>query len=139
MSDGEEYWRVEVLGVGHQNGQPVVLLQDERERKLPIVIGPCEAVAIHQRLTEGFEPPRPLAQDLALNLYRRLGAVLTQLRIDSLFNTIYYSKLEFEQEGRTVELDCRPSDGIALALAAGVPIFVAESVMSEEDSGAPGA
>lgn len=131
MDDAGRYWQVEVRGVEHDGGKPVVILRDETDRLLPIVIGHCEAVAIAQRLDDDFDPPRPFTQDLALALFKRLAATLTQVRIDDLWEGVYYSKLTLEQEGRVVEVDCRPSDGIALALAAGAPILVAEKVMAE--------
>src|ERR1035438_680507 len=133
MPDEERYWEVEVKGVGQEQGKPVVLLRDERDRQLPIYIGPCEALAIFQRLRDEFDPPRPLTQDLALAMWKRLGATLRHLRVDDLWEGVYYSKLAFEQHGGEVLIDCRPSDGIALALSAKVPIYVADAVMSQID------
>lgn len=141
---GDDYCEVEVVGVGHLQGNAVtVILRDGDERQLPITIGHCEALAIVQRLRDEFDSPRPLTQDLLLTLFKRLGATVTQLRIDDLWEGVYYSKLSVEQHGQVLEIDCRPSDGIAVALAAGVPIFVADRVMAAagltEDGDAPDA
>lgn len=132
MSDELEYLEVEVKGVGSSYPSYIVFLQ-HHDRELQIVIGPCEARAIVQRRQEGFEPSRPLTHDLALNLWRQLGAQVSELRIDDLFEEVYYAKLVFERDDQLIEVDCRPSDGIAMALAAGAPIFVAERVFDEAE------
>lgn len=132
MRDDREYVEVQVVGVGQDPlSRAVVVLRDDQERQLHIWIGNCEAIAIVQRQDDELDPPRPLTHDLALSLWRRLGAELTQLRIDDLWQEVYYSKLSFDQHGQTVDIDCRPSDGIAMALAGKVPIFVAEHVMAD--------
>jgi bifunctional DNase/RNase len=135
MAEERNYVEMKVVGVGQDQGnKALVLLQDAHERQLPIWIGHCEAIAIVQRLSEEFDPPRPLTQDLAVNLWKRLGGTLRQLRIDDLWQLVYYSKLSVEQDGRLVDIDCRPSDGIAIALAAGVPIYVAEHVLEQTET-----
>ena len=130
MPDEAAYVEVQVDTVGRTDSQHwVVRLRDPVGRQLNIVIGQCEAMAIAQRQMAGFEPQRPLTQDLALNLWRRLGAELLQLRIDDLFEGIYYSKLTVNRHGERIDIDCRPSDGIALALTGRVPIYVSDLVM----------
>ncbi|MBI2300984.1 MAG: bifunctional nuclease family protein [Armatimonadetes bacterium] len=134
MPGDAEYVRVEVMGVRQDPySNAVVVLRDSRGRQLSIWIGTCEAIAIHQRTNAEFDPPRPLAQDLMIALWRRLGGQLKELRIDDLWQDVYYSKLTVEQNGQTVAVDCRPSDGLAVALAAGVPIFVADHVMPNSE------
>lgn len=135
MAAESGYVEVQVEGVGqNQINRSVVVLRDTHDRRLHIWIGHCEAMAIAQRLDEDFEAQRPLTQDLALNLWRKLGGELTQLRIDDFWESVYYSKLTVLQHGERVDIDCRPSDGLALALAAGVPIYVAEQVMLDADA-----
>lgn len=130
MADEGAYVEVQVEEVGQvPPGEWVVQLVDSQGRKLQIRIGQCEAFAIGKRCIAGFEPQRPLTQDLALALWKRLGGEMVQLRIDDLFDGIYYSKLMINQDGEPVEIDCRPSDGLALALTAKVPIYIADSVM----------
>lgn len=133
MRDEADYAEVEVEGVGsHPTDSYVVVLRDG-DRRLPVVIAQCEAMAIMQRKQDDFEAPRPLTHDFAVALWQQLGASVIELRIDDLFQGIYYSKLVFEQNGRQVEVDCRPSDGIAMALTAGAPIYVAYSVFEETE------
>ncbi len=130
MADEAAFVEVQVETVGRTAPDHwVVQLTDATDRKLPNHIGQCEAMAIAQRNMPGFDPQRPLTQDLALALWRRLGGELVQLRIDDLLEGIYYSKLTVKQHGEAVEIDCRPSDGLALALTASVPIYVADTVM----------
>jgi bifunctional DNase/RNase len=143
MPDEAAYVEVQVDRVGRtQADRWTVRLRDANARELDIVIGQCEAMAIAQRQVAGFEPKRPLTQDLALALWRRLGGELIQLRIDDLWEGIYYSKLTVNQRGEQVDIDCRPSDGIALALTGKAPIYVADSVMrrgaGEESEAEPG-
>lgn len=136
MAGGTEYVEATVGAVGRVGpDQWAVELRDSDDRWLPIVIGHCEARAIGQRAIERFDPQRPLTQDLAVALWKRLGGTLVRLQIDDLFDGTYYGKLLFEQDDRTVEVDCRPSDGLALALTAEVPIFVADSVMRQGADG----
>lgn len=134
MPDDDDLRFVEatVAGVVAIPPRYVVLLGDG-ERQLEIVVGPCEARAIHQRSREQFSSTRPLTCDLALNTWRQLGASLVELRVDDLFGEVYYAKLVLEQRDELVLVDCRPSDGLALALAAKVPIYVAERVFEEAD------
>ncbi|MCC7490883.1 MAG: bifunctional nuclease family protein [Fimbriimonadaceae bacterium] len=133
MAGAGEYVQVEVVGVGKDPMErSIVVLRDAQERDLRIVIGPCEAIAIAQRLDSAFESPRPLPPDLAVGLWKRLGARLAQLRIDDMWQDIYYSKLTLLRGEEAVEIDCRPSDGIALALTAQVPIYVSDKVMDHD-------
>lgn len=130
MADDAAYVEVQVETVGRLAPDHwVVQLLDGGGRKLQITIGQCEAMAIFQRKMADFEPKRPLTQDLAIALWRRLGGELVQLRIDDLFEGIYYSKLTVNQDGEAIDIDCRPSDGLALALTANVPIYIADTVM----------
>lgn len=131
MADESAYVEVEVEGVVRDlQDKSMVLLRDGQGRQLRIWIGQCEALAIAQRLEEAFEPQRPLTQDMLLQVWKKLDAELLQLRIDDLWEMIYYSKLVVNQRGAEVLVDCRPSDGIAVALAAKAPIFVSEEVMA---------
>ncbi|HIE50620.1 MAG TPA: bifunctional nuclease family protein, partial [Armatimonadetes bacterium] len=80
---------------------------------------------------EEFEMPRPMTHDLLLNVIRRLGGEVERLLIDDLWNNTFYAKICINTGEEVVEIDCRPSDGIALALRAEVPIVVADAVMEE--------
>lgn len=124
---------------------PIVVLKDqEGKRALLIWVGEFEANAILAGL-EKITPPRPMTHDLMLNGFLTLGAELKQMRITAVRNNTYIAELELELDGKTVVLDARPSDAIALAIRAQIPVKVAESVMeassvpvspSEEDEDA---
>lgn len=126
---------VEVTGVvvDPQSGQPVVLLQGKRDgRGLAVAIGPFEASGIAIPL-RGVNPPRPLTHDLMLTLLGDLKAALTRIVITDLRDDVYYARLYLEVEGHPLEVDSRPSDAIALALRAKVPILVEGRVFDKAE------
>jgi len=108
----------------------VLLRETDSERQLPIWIGPCEADAITTELQD-VKVARPMTQDLLKNVIMELGGVVSHVLIkelnESVFHARLYINIEGEREAR--EIDCRPSDAIALAVRAKAPIFVAEEVM----------
>lgn len=111
--------------------QVIVLKEKEGDRLLPVVIGIAEVNAIKLKLS-GIKPPRPLTHDLLMSVIESLGAKLEKVLIDRLHNNTFYAKLFLStHNGKEILVDARPSDSVALALRAGVPIFVAEEVMKE--------
>lgn len=110
-----------------------VLLQDNHGRKVPIWIGKYEAVAISMTIA-GDEFDRPMTHDLARLIIDRLGATVERVIVDDLFQETFYAKLVLNQEDRQIEIDCRPSDAIAIALRAKAPIFVAEAVIASVET-----
>jgi bifunctional DNase/RNase len=113
------------------SSQHVVLLKEtERDRYLPIWIGPWEANAIATRL-QGATPERPLTHDLFVATLTAVGAKLKRVIISSLAEETYHATLELELDGRTFEVDARPSDSLALAVRIGVPIFVSQAVLDK--------
>lgn len=107
----------------------VVLREIGAERYLPIWVGPYEAEAITIALQEQ-EVIRPLTHDLLKNVFGVLNARIKRVEIVSLRNDIFYGNIVAEVNGREVNIDSRPSDAIALALRAKVPILVALTVMN---------
>ena len=129
MSD--ELWEVQVVGVGQDlKGNEFVLLRDEQQRQLPIWIGRCEAWAIYMRIEE-HDVSRPMTHDLLLNIIQRMGGQIQQLLIDDLWQNTFYAKICVTRDEEILEIDCRPSDGIAVAVRAEVPILVADAVLEE--------
>ncbi len=124
----------EILGLsqgstGSQSGAFALLLKEvEGNRRLPILIGTFEAQAIALEL-ENIHPPRPLTHDLLKILLDNLGATLINVVITELRDNTFFAKIVLEVSALTNEIDCRPSDAIALALRANAPIFVSESVL----------
>jgi hypothetical protein len=110
--------------------QFVVLKEADGERHFPIVIGLFEATSIDRRV-RGQTPPRPLTHDLILNVVEQLGGEVQDIVISDLQDHTYYAKLRVRKDGELTEIDCRPSDAIALAVTARVPIYVAEDVLAE--------
>lgn len=106
----------------------VVLRELNAERYLPIWVGPYEAEAITIALQEQ-EVIRPLTHDLLKNVFGILNARIRRVEIVSLRNDIFYGNIVAEVNGREINIDSRPSDAIALALRAKVPILVANTVM----------
>lgn len=114
------------------NQSPVVILRDmdSRELFLPIWVGEMEAMSIQMALEKRFLP-RPLTHDLLVNLLAILSAHPRMLRIDRIEDQTYYAELVVEHNGMRVDIDCRPSDGIAVALRSGVPIYVENTLLYE--------
>jgi len=107
----------------------VVLLKEVHgDRHLPIWIGPFEAEAIAMAL-QGMTPARPLPYDLLRTVIDELGAEIREVAVTDLSQEIFYARIVLTVNGRTIEIDSRPSDAIALAVRAKVPIYVDESVM----------
>lgn len=107
----------------------VVLRQVDSERYLPIWVGPYEAEAITVALQE-IEMARPLTHDLLKNLFGIFGAQVKRVEIIALRDDIFFGNIvAHTEDGRTLNIDSRPSDAVALAVRARVPILVHHSVM----------
>jgi bifunctional DNase/RNase len=109
---------------------PVVLLEDEKARLVPIFVGLSEAISIYHALS-GELSPRPMTHDLFISVLESLGASITNVLIDDLDGGIYYARLTIKGNSNQSEIDARPSDCLALALRAKAPIEVQEKVVSE--------
>src|SRR6266568_945492 len=111
--------------------QQVIMLREvDGDRSFPIVIGIFEATSIDRRV-RGQQSPRPLTHDLIASAIEQLGGDFQDVFISELREHTYYAKLRIRTDGEVVEVDCRPSDAIALAVTAKVPIYVAEDVLEE--------
>jgi bifunctional DNase/RNase len=113
---------------------PVVLLEDENARIVPIFVGLSEAISIHHALS-GELSPRPMTHDLFISVLESLSASITNVLIDDLDGGIYYARLTIKSDSKQNEIDARPSDCLALALRAKAPIEVQEKVMAEAGIG----
>ena len=105
-----------------------VLVRDDLERSVLIFIGKFEAMSIWLAL-EGTSADRPLTHDLLNNVINKMGGTVERVLIDDLWNNTYYAKVTISHNGDTIDIDARPSDGIAVALRAKAKIYMAESVL----------
>lgn len=124
--------RCEVKGVfvavNDETTVPLVLLTNGGSHSLPIFIGLWEAVSINSARNREVLA-RPFTHDLFLDLLNKFSITLHSMQIDSIEEGVYYAQLTLSTDNHREHIDCRPSDGIALALRAGVPIFVDEDVL----------
>ncbi|HET7341539.1 MAG TPA: bifunctional nuclease family protein [Methylomirabilota bacterium] len=110
---------------------PAVVLEGTRDhRRLAMAIGPAEATGIAVPL-HGVTPPRPLTHDLFLTLFGRLKVSLTRVVITDLRDDIFYATVHLTGAGGEQALDARPSDAIALAIRAHVPVLVEDRVFDK--------
>lgn len=117
--------------INEVNDQQYIMLREvDGERSFPIVIGMFEALSIDRRV-KGVQWPRPMTHDLIVNAIDHLGGDLQDIYINDLRDHTYFAKLRVRKDGELVEIDCRPSDAIAVAVTAKVPIYVAEDVLEE--------
>lgn len=120
---------VESVRVHMLSSQHVVILKEsERDRYLPIWIGPWEANAIAMKL-QGLTPDRPLTHDLFSRTLEELGVAISRIIVSDLADETFRARIILEHDGKTREIDARPSDAIALAIRAQVPIFATEAVL----------
>lgn len=116
--------------------QFIELQEVDGERSFPIAIGLPEAQAIERRL-KGLEPPRPQTHDLLAATIEAMGGGLEHIVIHDLKDNTFFAKLIVKQNGQEIEIDCRPSDAIALGAATNVPILVEEKVLDQAGSEEP--
>jgi bifunctional DNase/RNase len=122
---------IESIRVSLMNYQRVVILKEkESDRYLPIWIGPAEADAIAVRLQD-VTVARPLTHDLLRSIIDTLGGSIQYIVVNDLANDTFYARIIMEVDGRTMEIDSRPSDAIALAVRVQVPIFAEEAVLDK--------
>ncbi len=109
--------------------QLLVLKEKRGARYLPVVVGFPECQSIKTFL-RGVKSPRPLTHDLMFSIIKKLSGKLEKVVIDKVDNGTFFAKLHFlKKTGETILIDSRPSDAVALALRAAVPVFAADSVL----------
>ena len=122
---------IDSIRVSLMNYQRVVILKEkDSDRYLPIWIGPAEADAIAVKLQD-VNVPRPLTHDLLCSVIDTLGANINAIIVSELKNDTFFAKIVFSVDGKQMEVDSRPSDALALAVRADVPIFAEEVVMDK--------
>ena len=122
---------IDSIRVSPMNYQRVVILKEkEADRYLPIWIGPAEADAIAVKLQD-LSVPRPLTHDLLRTIIDTLGGAVKHILVSDLHNDTFYAKISIQANGEAKEIDCRPSDAVALAVRVQVPIYAEESVLDK--------
>jgi bifunctional DNase/RNase len=131
---------VDSIRVHVPSNQHVVILKEKAaERYLPIWIGKAEANSIALKIT-GITPERPFTHDLVVNLLSAVDVSIDRVVVNSLANEVFYARIIGHLNGRSIEVDSRPSDAIAVAVRVGAGIFVSQEVLeraglAEFDSG----
>ncbi len=127
------FTRMSIYGINLDlfSSSPIVILKVEDEnRYLPIWIGQPEARSILMKL-QNQEFSRPLTHDLTVNLVAELGGSMERVTVTELRDSTFFATISVQIDGRTVDIDSRPSDAIALAVRAGAEIFAADEVIEE--------
>jgi len=123
-----------VMGIAldTRTGTPIVVLNDQQNRRaLPIWIGTAEASAIIRQL-ENIKSARPMTHDLLYGMIETVGYKIKKIEINDINSDTYYASITLvNAEGVEHVIDSRPSDAIALALKAGIPIFATANVVAE--------
>ncbi|HPZ37504.1 MAG: bifunctional nuclease family protein [Candidatus Methanoculleus thermohydrogenotrophicum] len=117
------------MSVSEMGAAPTVVLDAGGDSTIPIYVGLWEAISINNALINEMLP-RPITHDLVVDLFRRFDITLDALHIDSLEEGVFYAKLHLSQGSRTEIIDCRPSDGIAIALRYEAPIMIEDTVVA---------
>jgi uncharacterized protein len=120
------------LHVEATSGAPLIIVREHEApyRVVPIVIGGAEAASIAVALS-GEVPPRPMSHDLMAALVTGLGARVDRLEVTALREGAFLAELAVSGPNGPRRLDARPSDGIALAVRMGAPLYVGEDVLDE--------
>lgn len=133
---------IDSIRVGLRHYRRVVVLKEkDADRYLPIWIGADVADAIAFRLQD-HSVPRPQTHDLMSSLIGELGGTVVSVVVNDLTDDTFFAQIHVEHDGKTLEIDSRPSDAIALAVRAEVPIYVVEEVIERagvvlDDDGQP--
>jgi bifunctional DNase/RNase len=133
MSEPSQELLVEIKGLmlDPASNIPIVILRDPQSQLfLPIWIGVFEANAIALRM-ESVAPPRPMTHDLLRSFLEQLGGSVQKIVISDLRESTFYAVIHVQQNGRSIEIDARPSDAIALALRVDAPLYVLRSVLDK--------
>lgn len=122
---------VERVGLDQDSDQAVLLLSDlSKSTILPIWVRTGEASIIAFPLQD-VTPPRPVTADIVVSVVEKLGARVVMVILTELKDDVFYSSLVLSANGKEIDLDCRPSDAIAVALRTSAPIYVTDKVMAE--------
>lgn len=133
-SDRSDRVRLRVLGISYsqiQNGAYALILEQiDGLYRIPVVIGAAEAQSIALRM-ESITPPRPMTHDLFVSFAHAFGVKLREVFIYKFEDGIFSSELTFSDGDRTIVIDSRTSDAIAIAMRTNAPIYTTRAIMLE--------
>ena len=122
---------IDSIRVSVTNFQRVVILKvKDTDRYLPIWIGPNEADAIALKLQD-VDVPRPLTHDLLRAVITAVGASVHRIIVSSLDHDTFFAKVVLTMDSRSIQIDARPADALALAVRVKVPIYADEGVIEK--------
>ena len=124
--------KLKVLGISYSQTQSgayaLILVEENGNRRVPIIIGGFEAQAIVIKL-ENLEPPRPLTHDLFKSFSDEFKISIIEVMIYKLEEGVFYSRLLCNNGEKEISIDSRTSDAVALALRFGCPIYITEEIL----------
>lgn len=126
--------KLKVLGISYSQTQSgayaLILVEENGERRVPIIIGGFEAQAIVIKL-ENLDPPRPLTHDLFRSFAAEFNITLIEVMIYKLEEGVFFSRLLCNNGEKELAIDSRTSDAVALALRFGCPIYITEEILDK--------
>ena len=126
--------KMEILGLSTGQAQSgsfaLVLGEYGGKRRLPIIIGMFEAQSIAIEI-ESIVPNRPMTHDLFKSFAHHFDFQVKEILISDLKEGVFFAKLVCDKEGKSVEIDSRPSDAIAIGLRFGIDIFTTDEILNE--------
>jgi uncharacterized protein len=126
--------KLKVMGISYSQTQSgayaLILIEENGERRIPIIIGGFEAQAIVIKL-ENLDPPRPLTHDLFKKFAEVVDIAVIEVEIHKLEEGVFFSKLICSNGIKEYTIDSRTSDAVAIALRFGCPIFITEEILEK--------
>ena len=126
--------KLKVMGISYSQTQSgayaLILIEENGERRIPIIIGGFEAQAIVIKL-ENLDPPRPLTHDLFKKFADEFNISVTEVMIYKLEEGVFFSKLVCNNGAKTYSIDSRTSDAVAIALRFGCAIYITEDILDK--------
>jgi len=126
--------KLKVLGISYSQTQSgayaLILVEENGERRVPIIIGGFGAQAIVIKL-ENLDPPRPLTHDLFRSFAAEFNVSIIEVMIYKLEEGVFYSRLLCNNGEKEISIDSRTSDAVALALRFGCPIYITEEILEK--------
>jgi len=126
--------KLKVMGMSYSQTQSgayaLLLIEENGDRRIPIIIGGFEAQAIVIKL-ENLEPPRPLTHELFKKFADQFKIAVTEVMIHKLEEGVFYSRLVCNDGKNEYSIDSRTSDAVAIALRFACPIYIAEEILEK--------